>query len=286
MSCLNSVVMQVIKYLIEAFDMIGSTDRQGNTALHIAAYRGQLQALRLLLSVSLDLGFIKNNAGETLLHMAVSGFQSPAFQRLDRQLELVEELISNKLLGIKEIINIRSNNGRIALHAALIGKVNSNLVSILITVPGLDVNMRDEYGMTALDLLKLQQPRTADTDVLIRRLVSVGAESSSSIDLFSAARSAFSHLKLMQSYGASLPGSYFKVSDGEIFLCASGGVGSGSEINSVGPNGAGMSSTTLESVSVDEISSDSFTRARSSSATQRLKRALCPAMTESRSEKV
>ena len=77
-------LMQLVKSLLVSYDMIKSTDNQGNTALNVAAYRGHLAVVEVLVSSSPSTSSMKNNYGDTFLHMAVAGFRSPGFRRLDR----------------------------------------------------------------------------------------------------------------------------------------------------------------------------------------------------------
>lgn len=206
--------MQILKYLIESFDMINSTDHQGNTALHVAAYRGQLAAVEALLSASPSSVHLKNKAGETFLHKAVSGFQALAFKRLDRQIELLRQLVCGKVFNIQDIINAKNNEDRTTLHVAIIGNVHTDLVQLLMTAKSIDVNVTDADGMTPLDYLR-QRPRSASSDVLIRQLISAGGMFGSQD--YNTRKVIVSRLK-MQGNGSSSPGSSFRISDTEIFL--------------------------------------------------------------------
>lgn len=201
---------------MESYNLIDSTDNNGNTALHLAAHKGQLRTVEVLISASPLLASLRNNAGETFFHMAISGFHSPAFRRLDRQMELVKELINRKFFSIENVINVRNNEGRTPLHVAIIGNLHSELVELLMTVRSINVNVRDNDGMTPLDLLK-QRPQSASSDILIRHLISAGAMFGIESNDFSARKAIASHLK-MQSCGGSSPGTNFGVSDSEILL--------------------------------------------------------------------
>ncbi|KAJ6302164.1 hypothetical protein OIU77_016285 [Salix suchowensis] len=172
--------VEVVKDLIASFEIINSTDNLGNTALHIAAYRGQSSVVEALIVASPLLTSSINIAGETFLHMAVSGFQNPAFRRLDRQIELMKQLMSGKLLMSARSIN---------------------------------VNVRDADGMTPLDLLR-QRPHSASSDILMRQLISAGGIFG--CQDYTTRRAIASRLK-MQGNGGS-PGSSFRISDNEIFL--------------------------------------------------------------------
>lgn len=209
--------MQVVKYLIASFDIINSRDQQGNTALHVAASRGQLAAVEVLLSASpSSIISTKNNSGETFLHKAISGFQTPAFRRLDRQIQLLKNLVCGRVFNIEEVINAKNNEGRTALHTAIIGNVHSDLVQLLMMAQSIDVNVRDVDGMTALDYLR-QWPRSASSDILIRQLISAGGIFGCQ-DYYNARKAIASRLK-MQGDGGS-PGTSFRISDTEIFLYA------------------------------------------------------------------
>ncbi|KAK7338405.1 hypothetical protein VNO77_19012 [Canavalia gladiata] len=236
--------VEVVKYLTSSFDIINSTDHQGNTALHVAAYRGQLGAVEALVSSSPELISLRNNAGETFLHKAVSGFQSPSFRRLDRQVELLRQLVSDKKFQIEEIINVKNMDGRTALHIATIGKIHTDLVKLLMTAPQINVNVSDGNGMTPLDYLK-QSPNSAASNVLIRKLIAAGGmyryqgyNSRKAI--------ASSHMK-MHSIGGS-PGTSFRISDTQMFLYT--GIENASDASS-DQGSVGMSSSSSEHTAYD-----------------------------------
>ncbi|KAL2928985.1 hypothetical protein RDABS01_034396 [Bienertia sinuspersici] len=205
--------VEVVKHLITSYDMISSVDDKGNTPLHVAAYRGQLSVLEALIQASPSSASAVNIAGDTFLHMAVTGFQTPGFRRLDQQIELMKQLVSKKDFIIEDIVNSKNNEGRTALHLAIIGNIHSDLVQLLMSARYINVNVRDDHGLTPLDYLK-RQPKSASSEILIRQLISAGGISSCK-DY--AVRKAFaSHLK-MQGICHS-PGTSFRLSDNEMFL--------------------------------------------------------------------
>ncbi|KAA8548196.1 hypothetical protein F0562_004543 [Nyssa sinensis] len=205
--------VEVVKDLVASFNIIDSTDNHGNTALHAAAYRGQLAVVEALIHASPSSIYVKNNSGETFLHMAVSGFQTPIFRRLDRQIELMKQLACGKMFNMEDIINAKNNDGRTALHVAIVGNIDSNLVELLMSVRSIDVNIRDLNGMTPLDLLR-ERPRSASSEILSRQLITAGGIFS--CQDYTARRAIASHLR-KRSIGSS-PGTSFIVSDTEIFL--------------------------------------------------------------------
>ncbi|XP_071722778.1 uncharacterized protein [Rutidosis leptorrhynchoides] len=205
--------VEVVRDLVASYDIINSTDDQGNTALHIASFRGQLAVVEALILASPSVISLKNNAGDTFLHMAVSGFQCPAFRRLDRQIELMKKLLDGKYFDMEEIINVKNKDERTALHMAIMGNVHSDLVQLLMSCRSINVNIRDGNCMTPLDILR-QRPRSASSDVLMRKLISVGGIFG--CQDYTSRKAIASHIK-MQGCGNG-PGTSFRVSDTEIFL--------------------------------------------------------------------
>lgn len=208
-----NLITQVVKYLASSFDIINSTDNEGNTALHIAASRGQLSTSEFLISSFPSLISHKNNTGETFLHKAISGFQTHAFRRLDRQVELLRKLLTTNHFHIQEIINLKNNDGRTVLHMAIIGNIHIDLVQLLMTVKSINVNICDVNGMTPLDYLK-QNPNSSTSDILIKKLISAGGMFG--CQGYNSRKAIASHLR-MQSFGTS-PGTTFRILDNEIFL--------------------------------------------------------------------
>lgn len=209
----TAMCLQVVKNLVDSFDIITNTDGQGNTSLHVAAYRGHLAVVEFLINESPSLTSMSNYYGDTFLHLAVAGFKTPGFRRLDRQIELMKHLLHGKLLNVQEIINLRNNDGKTALHLAVTENVQCDLVELLMSVPSINLNITDEDGFTPLELLK-QQPKSPSLDILIKQFVSAGGISNHSD--YMATNALFSHMKT-QGIGSS-PGTSFRIPDAEIFL--------------------------------------------------------------------
>ncbi|KAK8526333.1 hypothetical protein V6N13_017381 [Hibiscus sabdariffa] len=205
--------VEVVKYLVESFEIITSTDNQGNTALHVAAYRGYLKVVEFLFQASPSLASAKNGYGNTFLHVAVAGFRTPAFRRIDRQIELMKQSVCGEVFDIRDIINVRNSDGRTALHMAVTENVQSSLVELLMSVPYIDLNVRDADGLTPLDLLK-RRPKSASSEILIKELIAAGGISNCQDNV---ARSAIVSCLKEHGVGAS-PGTSFRVPDAEIFL--------------------------------------------------------------------
>ncbi|BAT84593.1 hypothetical protein LR48_Vigan03g156100 [Vigna angularis] len=235
--------VEVVKYLTSSFDIINSTDHQGNSALNVAAYRGQLATVEALVSACPALVSKRNNGGDTFLHKAVSGFQSTSFRRLDRQVELLRQLVCCKKFHIEEVINVKNTDGRTALHIGTMGKIHIDLVKLLMTAPSVNVNLSDCNGMTPLDYLK-QSPNTAASNILIRKLVAAGGMFHN--QGYNSRKAAASHMK-MHSIGGS-PGTSFRISDTQMFLYT--GIENASDA-STDQGSVGMSSSSSDHTAYD-----------------------------------
>ncbi|CAH2055135.1 unnamed protein product [Thlaspi arvense] len=210
--------IQVVKYLVSKHDSIMEVkDGQGNTALHIAAYKGHLAVVEALINESPPLISVVNNEGDTFLHMVVSGFAASGFKRLDRQMELLKKLTSGGgswSVDFSDIVNVRNGNGRTVVHLAVMDVLNTvrpDVVEVLLRIPGVDLNVVDSDGLTAVDLLERQTPRTPVSVLLIKRLKSSGGRSNDGGEKVLRFRE--------ERYGfCGSPGTSFEVSDSEIFL--------------------------------------------------------------------
>ena len=220
------LMIQVVRNLLSSFDIINSTDAQGNTALHVASYMGHLPVVETLILASPSLALLTNHYGDTFLHMAVAGFRSPGFRRLDKHIELMKHLVSEEIVNMKDIINVRNKDGRTSLHVSMIDNIQCELVELLMSVPSIDLNIGDADGMTPLDLLK-QRPPSASSEILIKLLISAGGISNHKDPMARNNIFSFTHMKT-HGIGGS-PGTSFRIPDAEIFLYT--GIESASDAN-------------------------------------------------------
>ncbi|XVE67759.1 hypothetical protein DITRI_Ditri09bG0014000 [Diplodiscus trichospermus] len=258
--------VEVVKDLVASYDIIDYVDDQGNTALHIAAYRGQAAVVEALILASPSLISVRNKAGETFLHLAVSGFQTPGF-RMDQQINLLKQIVHAENINMENIVNAKNNDGRTALHMAIIGNVHTELVELLMSAQSIDVNICDANEMTPLDLLR-QRPRSDSSDILIRQLISAGGMFGCQDD--TARRAIASHLK-MQGHG-SCPGTSFRISDAEIFLYT--GVETATDTSDLDSGGRSRSCSTDFDSGEEKRSSVDRKPGSMNNAAQRLKSAI------------
>ncbi|KAG6429289.1 hypothetical protein SASPL_107337 [Salvia splendens] len=206
--------LKVVRHLISSYEaMIESVDNRGNTALNIAAYRGHLPVVELLTRARPSTASLTNNSGNTFLHMAVLGFLAPGFKRLDRQLELMKQLVSGSFVSMEDVVNVKNKEGRTALHMAVIENLQSQVVELLMSMRYINLNIRDSDGNTPLDLLK-QRPHSASSEILIRRLIAAGGIENSKDQ--TTRNALVSHLR-RHGIGGS-PGTSFRIPDAEILL--------------------------------------------------------------------
>ncbi|KAF2614552.1 hypothetical protein F2Q70_00009481 [Brassica cretica] len=213
---MSLAMMQVVKGLVASYGplIMEAIDSQGNTALHVAAYRGHADLVEALISASPSLVSARNNAGDTFLHAGISGFQTPAFERLDKHAELMNRLITSAASNSPcDVVNCRNNEGRTALHLAISGNVPLEFVEMLMSVKSIDINIKDASGMTPLDLIR-HKPQSPTSDLLFRRLVSAGGMFSCRDQSITSVVA--SHLKDRGNFYS--PGARFWTSDAEIFL--------------------------------------------------------------------
>jgi ankyrin repeat protein len=119
---------------------VNARDNKGDTALHCAASRGNLQAIQELLKwKKIDVN-LQNKAGETALSLAV---QENGWKTSGMILECVRELL--RFRGIKA--NIPDTKDRTPLHYAA---QDVDADAALLKIPGLDVNAQDNESRTAL----------------------------------------------------------------------------------------------------------------------------------------
>lgn len=160
-------------------------NKSGQTALHIAAKAGSLEAVDALLDTNQELHAIRDNDGKTAFEAAVSpgGRAAAVRQRLyDRYprvydswkpTALKEAIVNPRRFNLAEIRNLLANKkldinyrfpdvgGKTLLHMAVdsLASVNLDLdnlahgrelVKLLLNYPGVDPNMQDDQGRTVL----------------------------------------------------------------------------------------------------------------------------------------
>jgi ankyrin repeat protein len=143
--------LNIVQYLLStAADNVGTIDKDGNTALHLACYTGQLHVLRHLIEAGANVG-ATNKLGSTALHLAS-----------DRgHLELLVHLHT------ETCINAHAANelGLTVLHNAS-AKGHLEIVQYLVEVAGVSVHTEDKRGNTAEATAKHQISEFGSTEQL------------------------------------------------------------------------------------------------------------------------
>ena len=112
-----------------------TTNKSGQTFLHVAAQAGKVQILQYLLSLPKVLIDAKADWGRTPLHYAAES----------GQLEAVKFIVEQK----SGSVGVVSDDGRTPLHDAC-GEGQLSVVDFLLKCKDIDVNKEDENGYTAL----------------------------------------------------------------------------------------------------------------------------------------
>ncbi|KAL1131891.1 hypothetical protein AAG570_011502 [Ranatra chinensis] len=135
--------VQILKILLDVknIDINIPTKEKGNTALHFSAEGGNTECVLLLLNKGADYSK-KNKKGQTSLHLAANS----------QCVECIEVL-----LKAGSDINAKDCDNRSAIHAA-VGKSSQayNALDILIQW-GANVNIKDKYGYTALHIAAVNE---------------------------------------------------------------------------------------------------------------------------------
>jgi len=166
----------VKKVLSAAPSTITFQDDNGNAALHVAAYNGHWGVVKEILRRVPPLFLTINNDGNTVLHLAVGGFKASGFRSPDRHMEVIKNLVSDKTLNLQTMVNCKNRDGKTPLHIAVIlGKrSDEKLLNLLVSVPGLDINICDKNGMTAYDMVKATVASGLTPESLLKCLAEAG----------------------------------------------------------------------------------------------------------------
>eukprot|EP00253_Pinus_taeda_P018434 PITA_18434 len=169
-------VEAVKEVLSAAPSTITFQDDNGNAALHVAAYNGHWGVVKEILRRVPPLFLTINNDGNTVLHLAVGGFKASGFRSPDRHMEVIKNLVSDKTLNLQTMVNCKNRDGKTPLHIAVIlGKrSDEKLLNLLVSVPGLDINICDKNGMTAYDMVKATVASGLTPESLLKCLAEAG----------------------------------------------------------------------------------------------------------------
>ncbi|XP_062606075.1 serine/threonine-protein phosphatase 6 regulatory ankyrin repeat subunit A-like [Saccostrea cucullata] len=127
---------EVCEYLVENYPhLLDVKDKSSNTVLHAAAWRSNVQIVKLLIEKKMDKNIIQEE-GETILHQCC----------LWGKIEMCEYLVNN----FSDLLEIMDNEGWTALHSACCGG-SVEIVSFLIE-KGMDINTLSNDGRSILHI--------------------------------------------------------------------------------------------------------------------------------------
>ena len=145
-------------------------DQDGNTPLHFAAYRGNIDIINELIKRGCDIE-IKNNSGLTVMHMAAQGDRPNVLVYFKEKYNLnyndkdysgstplhwacymSSENALNYLISWIDDVNVIDNKGQTPLHIAIFSD-RINIIKKLLN-KGADTSIRDSSGKTVYDITK------------------------------------------------------------------------------------------------------------------------------------
>jgi len=163
---------------ITLMDLLTIKDKAGNTPMLFAAFKGNLTAMKKMIEMGIGYNDI-NNAGLNIIHMAAQS-DSPkivVYFKEKYNFDLFQNdclknnaihwacssgskavfdylmLYINKESGNENVINSVNNQGQTALHITILTSGSISTIKKLIK-KGIDINIKDNNGLTAIDLVK------------------------------------------------------------------------------------------------------------------------------------
>lgn len=155
-------------------EMIKNVDALGWTPIHYAAFRGNLEATRVLMQWDSSASYILDNSGMSALHVAAYAGHT----------KVMEELIRWR----PDICDLVDDKGQTALHAAVLG-ARVKVVEYILKTPKLAaiINEADKDGNTPLHLAAIQQNakiiRVLSSDPRVD-MIAINKDFSKPIDMF------------------------------------------------------------------------------------------------------
>lgn len=123
--------------------LLDACDSSGNTALMLAASKGNVLAIRRLLQAGCDM-FAQNRRGQTALHRSVSRGQMDVVEELMLLCKSLDRKIRNKFVNTQDV------EGNSALHYA--SMENNQEMGQFLLRNGADRELRNKQGKTFYEL--------------------------------------------------------------------------------------------------------------------------------------
>ncbi|GMH07232.1 hypothetical protein Nepgr_009072 [Nepenthes gracilis] len=189
--------MEMVKLLLSVNpQMCHVRDGRGLNPLHVAAMKGWVDTLRELVRVKSEAACIPIDGGsrETILHVCVKHNQLEALKLL-----LDEISICNNA----EFINSKDGDGNTILHLAVLDR-QFQTIDFLTKIAGIDVNAKNVFGFTALNLLEIRSKDASGDSLNIECLLQQAGAMNSRSNVSSETNGATSNMMNTVADGSTL----------------------------------------------------------------------------------
>ncbi|KAI3991863.1 hypothetical protein MKX01_012808 [Papaver californicum] len=151
----NAEMVQVLLHK----DICMATDRDGRTPLHLAAMKGRIDIMKVLIAKQREaIQVISNRRKETIMHLCVKHNHLEALKLLMENLKAdtgENETIVDISDAGKEFISVNSmdDEGNNIIHLAVTRRQIEMIEYLIEGNTGIQINALNNYGFTALDIL-------------------------------------------------------------------------------------------------------------------------------------
>ncbi|KAK3404685.1 hypothetical protein EUGRSUZ_K00998 [Eucalyptus grandis] len=157
--------VEAVRFLLSKCSYLAlQTDENGSYPIHIACESGHVDTIRVLVEMWPDLVEIKNKEGQNILHVAAKAGNN----------KVVRYILECSNPDIKKLVNSKDVNGNTPLHLASMHN-HCEVMRSLTKEKGIDLRLRNNDGLTALDVAMEFRSLSTINSALLGRAILIGA---------------------------------------------------------------------------------------------------------------